>query len=335
MSTATKPSNPWIRNPTSDLIFFSFGWILIFLLLLLFKQHMTLLILIVLITIYVHRHYTFALVYGQKEEFEKNKRTYIFLPILAVLVTFTFLYLNIFTVLVTISVVWTMYHSVAQKFGITRIYSRKAGYGIPWIEKGIIYSWFIYLFFAITVKEQGTLVGYQAGNFVMGYVGDYMPYIQKASYVFLAVAIIFTLIYIYEEFKNRHRISIAKNIFVFSILLLYAIFVYSLVLGYIVFAFSHAIEYIAFVNIFVSSKYSRNKESQSYFAKASRKPWVYSSLFSLGIIALCLIGRKLDISAFEIYIVGSSFLHYIYDGMIWKVRKPEVGQPFNLKYAST
>ena len=178
---------------------------------------MGILVLLVVITIYVHRHYTFALVYGQKEEFEKNKRTYIFLPILAALVTFACIYLDIFSALVALSVVWTMYHSVAQKFGITRIYSRKAGYGIPWIDKGIIYSWFIYLFFAIAVKEQGTIVGYQAGKFIMGYVGDYLPYIEKASYVFLVASIVFTLIYIYQEFKNRHQISLAKNLFVFSV----------------------------------------------------------------------------------------------------------------------
>ena len=32
-----------------------------------------------------------------------------------------------------------------------------------------------------------------------------------------------------------------------------------------------------------------------------------------------------------LYITGSSFLHFIYDGWIWKVSKPHVGKPLDLK----
>ena len=34
----------------------------------------------------------------------------------------------------------------------------------------------------------------------------------------------------------------------------------------------------------------------------------------------------------EVYIIGSSFLHFIYDGWIWKMRKPSVGRPLELSY---
>jgi len=93
--------------------------------------------------------------------------------------------------------------------------------------------------------------------------------------------------------------------------MLYSVFFYSLVVGYIVFAFSHALEYIAFVNIFVNSKYKKRQDSGSLF------------------------GMNLDENAFTICIVGSSFLHFIYDGLIWKVRKPEVGKPLDIKYAAS
>jgi len=71
----------WIRNPASDLVFFSFGWIPVFLALAVFKDHRGIIVLFVLMANYIHRHYTFALVYGQKEEFERRKRLYLLLPL--------------------------------------------------------------------------------------------------------------------------------------------------------------------------------------------------------------------------------------------------------------
>ena len=333
MSTTAQSSKYWIGNPTTDLTLFDFGWIPVFLSLIVFKEHMGFIILFVLMFTSVHRHYTFALVYGEKEEFEKRKTLYVLLPIMAVLVTFASLYLDVFQILVAVSVPWVLYHSVSQKYGITRIYSRKAGYGKAWIEKGVIFSWFVYLFFALMGKEKDTLHQYRAGKVILSLVGDYLGYLTLISYFLLAVAVFFTLLFVYQEFKNRHQLSTAKVLYVFSTLLLYFIFFHSLVVGYIVFGFSHALEYIAFVNIFVNSKYKKKPDSMSPLAMASKKLWLYSALFSIGILVLSLLGMKLNENAFLIYIVGSSFLHFIYDGLIWKVRRPEVGKPFDIKYA--
>ncbi|MCI0454646.1 MAG: hypothetical protein L0Y68_06595 [Candidatus Dadabacteria bacterium] len=335
MSTATQVQKSWIKNPAADLSFFDFGWILVLLPLVIFKDHLSIIILSVLIVSYIHRHYTFALVYGDKEEFQKRKQIYIFLPIIAALATILSLYFDAFKVLLVAAVLWNMYHTITQKYGIARIYSRKAGYGEAWIDKGLIYSWFAFLFFALVEREKDVISQYQAGSALLNYIGDNLSYFTLASHFFLAIAIVFTLLFAYQEFKNRHQINIPKILFVISILLLYSIFFYSLIVGYIVFAFSHALEYIAFVNIFVNSKYKRKPDSTSVVALASRKQWIYSSLFSLGIVAICLVGIKLNENAFEIYIVGSSFLHFIYDGLIWKVRRPEVGKPLDIKYAST
>src|SRR3989304_2586926 len=252
MNTTAQSSKYWIGNPATDLILFCFGWIPVFLSLIVFKEHMGFIILFVLMFTSVHRHYTFALVYGEKEE-----------------------------------------------------------------------------------NEKGTLHQSRPGKVILSLVGDYLGYLTLISYFLLAVAVFFTLLFVYQEFKNRHQLSTAKVLYVFSTLLLYFIFFHSLVVGYIVFGFSHALEYIAFVNIFVNSKYKKKPDSMSPLAMASKKLWLYSALFSIGILVLSLLGMKLNENAFLIYIVGSSFLHFIYDGLIWKVRRPEVGKPFDIKYAST
>ncbi|MAT39332.1 MAG: hypothetical protein CL946_06985 [Ectothiorhodospiraceae bacterium] len=336
MSTlAVETKKYWIQNPRFDLTYFTFGWIIVFLAFMSLPNYSNALIIIVLLFNFVHRHLTMALVYGQKEEFVKRKMSYILMPVAFAVITVISILAGVFKLLLAISVAWTMYHVIAQKYGFTRIYSRKAGYGKAWIDKGIIYSWVVYLIFALAEKNRGVLEQYQAGQTILNAVGEYLPILTLVSYAALAVAVYFTVVYAYEEFKNRDKISLPKNLFVLSILFLYAILFYDLIVGYVVFGFSHAIEYIAFVNIFVHSKYTKRAENTSLFSKVSRKQWIYSGGFSLFLAGVCYLGIKFDENALAIYITGSSFLHFIYDGWIWKLRKPEVSKPLDIGYTQS
>ena len=331
MSTLAKPKNIWIKDPQFDLIYLAFGWIVVYLAFTMFPNYFAEILIIVAVTSFVHRHYTFALVYGQKEEFEKRRKAYIALPILFLALAVSFYYMNIFFILLAVSIVWTMYHTIAQKYGFTRIYSRKAGYGYAWLDKGIIYSWFVYLFFALGERNRDLLQQYHEGRTLIRFVGDYFHIFTMISYVALAVAIAFTAIYIYVELKNWDKISLPKNIFVFSVLLLYAIFFQSLIVGFLVFGFSHALEYIAFVNLFVSSKYKKRQDTGSFFSKVTKRQWLYAGIFTLMLAGVSFAGININNYVLGLYITGSSFLHFIYDGWIWKVSKPEVGKPLDLK----
>jgi len=91
----------------------------------------------------------------------------------------------------------------------------------------------LYTFFCTSRERKDVLQQYQAGKVFINYVGDYFNYLTLASYFFLVVSVFFTLLFAYQEFKNRHQISAAKIIYVISILLLYCIFSYSLIVGYI------------------------------------------------------------------------------------------------------
>jgi hypothetical protein len=332
LAATAETRRTWIRSPTFDLVLFGYGWLLVLVPLLWVDAWIYAIVFAVLMINDLHRHYTFVLVYGEPEEFEKRKALYTWLPPAAALVAVAFVSTHSFPVLLTISVLWTMYHSVGQKYGITRIYARKAGYGEAWIEKGLIFSWFFYVVFAIAEREAATLTQFDAGRVVLASLGVALHYMTALSYPILAVALLFTLLFVRQEFLNRDRMSVAKVLYVASILLLYAIFFRSLVIGYVVFGFSHALEYIALVNIFVKTKYARRPEAHSPLARASRRLWLSSSLFAVGVISVCAVAQLTYADALAIYIVGSSFLHFIYDGLIWKVRRPEVGAPLGIAY---
>lgn len=331
MSTLAKPKTLWIKDPKFDLVYLSFGWILVYLAFLLFENYFVLILGFVATVSFVHRHYTFALVYGQAEEFNKRKWAYIILPIAFLIISVATYMTGYWFILLAISVVWVMYHTIAQKYGLTRIYSRKAGYGYAWLDKAIIYSWFAFVFLALGERNVGEMANYNVGKSLVDTIGKYFPIFTTISYFALAVAIVFTAIYVYVELKNWSKISLPKNLFVFSVLMLYAIFFQDLIVGFIVFGFSHAIEYIAFVNLFVNSKYKKRADTGSFFSRVTKKQWLYVGIFTAILAAISIAGININNYVLGLYITGSSFLHFIYDGWIWKVSKPEVSKPLDLK----
>lgn len=107
-----------------------------------------------------------------------------------------------------------------------------------WIEKGLIFSWFYYVVFAIAEKEAATLSQFDAGRVVLASLGEVLTYMTALSYPILAVALVFTLLFVRQEYFNRDRMSVAKIPYVTSILVLYEVLFRLLVIGYVVFGFS-------------------------------------------------------------------------------------------------
>ena len=114
--------------------------------------------------------------------------------------------------------------------------------------------------------------------------------------------------------------------------MIYATFYYDMVVGYAVFAFSHAIEYIAFVNIYSRKKYLARPAGSSLLARAVRHQTLAMGVYCLAVAPAFFLWRWQGPTSLEWYIVGSGFLHFLYDGWIWKLRKPAVGKPLGLDY---
>lgn len=241
----------------------------------------------------------------------------------------------LFTMMVILAVIWTIYHSIMQKVGLLRIYSRKAGAGRSWIDKSMILSWFVFLLFHLgsmpevrTQAADASMVGEFAGG-LLEWATAVLPVLVWVS---LAAAAALTILYFFLELRGTGRFSWPRNLYVASILMLYATFYYDMVTGYAVFAFSHAIEYIAFVNVYSRKKYLARPDDSSLLARAVRRQVVSMIAYCLILVPAFLLMRWGAPTVLSWYIVGSGFLHFIYDGWIWKVRKPAVGSPLGLRY---
>lgn len=339
----------WIGSAPVDLIFFGFGWIPVFLAFV-FAQNLGMrthvwpvLLVLVLFINFAHRHLTMPLVYGDREQFGRRPWAYIGLPIFFLLLTTaTLLYMEpgktkpirpYFTALIFLSVAWTIYHTLMQKMGILRIYSRKAGYGSARLDKAMLFSWFGFLFFACAASpsiERRAARLSSVGRILKKFLEPLMPFLPYVAWLALAFALVVTFLYFKTEWSAGRRFHWPKNLFLLSILLLYLTFLYDFLVGYAIFGFSHAIEYLAFVYIFAGRKYRARPPNSSWMARAVTRQALIFGVFMVAMGLFFLPWRWISNSTLQWYVVGSSFLHFIYDGWIWKVRDPQVAQPLGI-----
>ncbi len=328
----------WIAHPAIDLTFFAFGWIPLFFAFMslsplnYFSKEFQFLFIFVLAVNFLHRHLTFPLVYGDREQFEEKPKAYTLLPLFFLVLTLIALYFekefHLFTLLLFLSVSWTIYHTIMQKMGILRIYSKKDDCGSPMLDRAVLLSWFAYLFLQLaalpTVREKVIALS-SAGKVANHLLSLFFPYLQTVAFLVLGLSLLFTILYLRQELKSP-TFHWPKNIFLFSVLLLYATFAYDFLVGYLLFAFSHAIEYLAFANVYTRKKYL-NSPRPSWLAKRVKTQLFSMVTFSTFLLILFFFWKNNSIKTLNAYIVGSSFLHFLYDGWIWKIRNPKILKP--------
>jgi len=103
------------------------------------------------------------------------------------------------------------------------------------------------------------------------------------------------------------------------------------IVGYLCFGVAHALEYVAFVHHFGQQKFSRGPDIRSPAALLLRRPLQTAPLLIGGLLLVFVLlydQRRADL--FLVYYMGTSVLHFLFDGWIWKVRRPEVRAPLGV-----
>lgn len=241
----------------------------------------------------------------------------------------------LFIFLLILASLWNFYHTLMQKMGILRIYSRKGEEGKSWLDKSMVWVWFGWLFFALAASPLARVQAARlakTGRFIQNTLEPFFDFLPWVAHGFLAVGIVLTLWYFWEEWRFREKIHWPKNLFLLSLWGIYLTFFYDFLVGFLVFAFSHAVEYLAFVNVFAKKKYGGRPVLSSPMARWVKHQWRYFAFFTVVSCVIFIPWYFEDRVTLNWYIVGTSFLHFLYDGWIWKVRKPEVGTPLGISY---
>ncbi|MFL5245154.1 MAG: hypothetical protein ACJ8FY_23880 [Gemmataceae bacterium] len=222
-----------------------------------------------------------------------------------------------FLCLALVDYVWNAWHFGSQHAGVLRMYARKVGGGSPWLER-----W--------GLRGFVTYAGVRAAAWATGAMKadpDALYWLHAVDFAVLLIPIAMLL----SNLAGAGRERLGKLAYLSSVCLLYTGMVLSQRFGwarlFLVFIASgsmfHAIEYLAIV-----THYARRREtvgSDSRFRVLARHWLVFLGLYILILGSAGAWMARPDSGLLMLWVglnLWASFVHYAYDGMIWKLRRP-------------
>ena len=286
----------------------------------------------------LHQPLTLALVYGDKRQFELRRRLFTWSPLVAVgLITIAVL-LDLW-VIVPIAAIWNTVHTLQQRYGLSRIYGRKAGFGSARLDRGVLFSWMVAALVIVgsTPKVLDQLARVMLDSTNANAIRDLAgvrPYALWLLGPALAIAAVFTVLVVRQERDNLAQANRAKWVYQVSSLLLIASIAYDPLAGFIAYVAAHAIEYFVVVYKTMQSRYAKTRDTTTLLGKLTYTTWgrvVFLAAF-LGLIYEMDqgMGTHLPDHAYSITVYSLGILHFWYDSFIWKLRKPVVSKAFGL-----
>jgi hypothetical protein len=331
---AEKPSAGWVVSPAFDLLFLAnVAWPLLLLAAAMApgfvrddgRLQTEFWVLYFLIT--PHRWITLFLVAADPDRREGRKWLFIAIAVVAALVVGgVWALTGALTCLMMIDYTWNTWHFASQHQGVLRMYAKKAGGGPEWLERHALRAFIVYTLLRTAGWTTGDI---EADSHLK-------VWLNAVDLVMLAVPGAVLVVNLF----GVHRGRVGKLCYLVSLLTLYAALllcmrndwrtgVFALTAASSTF---HAVEYLAVV-----SHYARRRTavgSAGMFREVAKQ---WAVVFVVYLVALGLIGVWADkaggwvVRAWAAVNVWSAFLHYTYDGFIWKLRKPATAQALGVQ----
>ncbi len=242
---------------------------------------------------------------------------------------------------------WTYWHVHMQKYGILRLYSAKSGNSskVPgWTDRLLIFGWLPLLVLWIGTHHRDLL--YRMQPRAREPLGPVLAQFDRIAEVGMVLAITLAagsllLFLAYEWRCNRWR-NAPRLWMALGTVAMYGTFLLVHPLkAYLAFAFSHALEYIVFVWAYQRRRYREPLPHRPLLGRILTRPVLAYLVFTLGLGAYFVLfkywGRYIFPGADRPYFLGfptsewifywtvfQSFLHFYYDGFLWKMRKKSV-----------
>jgi len=222
-----------------------------------------------------------------------------------------------FLCLAAIDFVWNAWHFASQHAGVLRMYSRKIGGGNEWLER-----WGMRAFITYTALR--------AASWSTGWTADQpllMRWIETADLLGLLLPVLLFGTNLVGASSDR----VGKLIYLGSVCTLYSGLLLSIYFqqpqGVIVFAAAgsmfHAVEYLAVVTHYAYRR--RTLGSDSPFRLLARYWLMFLGVYVLLLGSFGAWASQPESGIYTFWLglnLWAAFVHYAYDGMIWKLRRP-------------
>ena len=339
---------PWLRSALYDLTFFAFPWIP-FLFVIAYgldwqgdfslannKETFKLVATFLFALNFTHRNYTYFVTYGDRSAFLTRKHLFIGTPFVVFATVLTVYYIRhpyYLGIMLSLLAMWNLWHTIMQRHGIFRGYARKLHSGFNTPKHGrldLLLLWSI-TFFAIAL---GTI-------FYLDLVKEYRvarPTVRVLEPIFTSYPVLITVVFggvmlvvfgLWVREEWRYAIPMVKRLprltFLASHVSLFALILINPVFGAFAFGFSHSVEYLAYVHAIQASKMQR-RQHPGFFANICWNKILLGALLLIGLQILAFYCLPYVISRKDVFLKtflsGTAFIHFFYDGIIWKKSKP-------------
>ena len=173
------------------------------------------------------------------------------------------------------------------------------------------------------------LFGSEADVKVMHYLRNLLDFTPPLliSHILYGLAILVTLAWLVYEFRSTQGVSVPKLLFFASVVFLYGIGP-TLSAGaiYIATSINHASEYIALVALTIKNKVRSSALDAPLLNRAATHIVRNTFLFTAVICGILYGLYAYSLFAFLFFAYGTSFAHFVLDGLIWKLRRPKVAR---------
>ena len=336
-STATvEPSatrTVWVQGPALDLVL-AFGWVPAFVAALAVTgDALGDLTKAVLLLSFCHQPVTLPLVYGDATERRRLAAWLLVLPAAAIAAV----YLGLTVSVVVVSLVaglWNAHHTLRQRYGLLRIYGRKVGQADGDHEQHLLFSWFLVVLLVALAGDglidqlQELPVGFWNAELV-----DVLDLVRPLAVLGIVPALAWALWTTrawsrLERARPRNR---AKHVYLAGVATSFAIAPFAPVAALLGFVSAHSVEYL----VVVAGTVRRRVPRRSLVGRAVA-PRGGPVVFLVGyvgavLVVIALVERLLPLRLFLSCYLAIGVLHFVYDGMIWRLRRPDVAATFAIE----
>ncbi len=282
---------------------------------------------------FAHQPLTLGLVYGDPVQRAAHRKLYQWAPIVATVAILIGLYVSL-TLVAAIAALWNAEHTLMQRYGLMRIYGRKVGDQNGPLEKPMLIVWLgaalAFIGAYVNLEDLVLRLGLDETNARgVRLLDPLRGPAQVLFWVAAAVGVALGVRWWRAERALGDGASRPKHLYTLGTIgLLVAVMIDPIagVAGYVA---AHAIEYYAVVH-----RSLRTRRDDAPVARATRSAArrfaVYVGYFGAIAAFVWWTADMLDgrVYAFAILFFGA--LHILYDGFVWKLRRPNVAASLGL-----
>lgn len=285
---------------------------------------------------FAHQPLTLALVYGDRAQFASRARLFTFAPLVLLALVAVGQQVSL-SLLAVVAGLWNAGHTLMQRYGVLRIYGRKTGHTKGGLERFLLWSW---LTLALIWAAADSATPRRLDEIGLGGVnrrgadmlGDLAPAARVLLPLIAVVAVILLVAWILDQ-RYLSNTNPAAWPYLASTAILFMVFLANPIAGFIGYVGAHAVEYFTLVGLHVGSRYPDPVTDHGALvgravrARSGSLGFLAGYAASVSLLILLLEWRGNGrLSTLVIFTLGG--MHLLYDGFIWKLRRPEVARGF-------